>query len=98
MTNNNEKEDALDPKKIVLEVFIILVLIIIFLSIGMFGYKHFAKFSWVDSFTNASMLLSGMGPMNPIGTTEGKIFASIFALFSGILFMAGIGYLISKIL
>lgn len=47
--------------------------------------------SWLDALLNASMILSGMGPVNPIHTTEGKVFASFYALFSGIVFTAGIG-------
>lgn len=58
------------------------------LFIGMTGYHHFEKMSWVDSFMNASMILSGMGPATTITTSAGKLFAGFYALFSGLAFIA----------
>jgi hypothetical protein len=66
-------------------------LFILALWIGVIGYHSIADFSWLDSFLNASMILSGMGPIGAVKTAEGKIFASIYALFSGIIFAAGVG-------
>jgi len=57
------------------------------LSIGMWGYHHFEKMEWVDAYVNASMILSGMGPVGQLQTTEGKLFAGTYALFSGIIFL-----------
>lgn len=64
------------------------------LFIGMWGYHGFEKLSWLDSLLNASMILGGMGPVNVLVTTGGKIFASIYALFSGILFLVVAGLLV----
>jgi hypothetical protein len=64
-----------------------LAIIIICLLIGMSGYHYFEKMNGVDSFVNASMILSGMGPMSTLQTNGGKIFAGIYALFSGIIFL-----------
>jgi hypothetical protein len=58
------------------------------LLIGMAGYHGFEKLSWVDAFVNASMILSGMGPLNPLLTDGGKIFAGCYALFSGLALVA----------
>ena len=58
------------------------------LLVGMVGYHSLAGMGWVDSFLNASMLLGGMGPVGDIPTTAGKIFAGVFALYSGLLFLA----------
>ena len=58
------------------------------LLIGMVGYHSLVGMGWVDSFLNASMLLGGMGPVGDIPTTAGKIFAGVFALYSGLLFLA----------
>lgn len=58
------------------------------LFIGMLGYHHLEKMSWVDSFMNASMILSGMGPAANLVTIPGKIFAGCYALFSGLAFIA----------
>lgn len=64
---------------------------LISLGIGMWGYHYFEKLSWVDSYVNAAMILSGMGPVNPITTTGGKLFAGSYALFSGIIFLVIVG-------
>jgi hypothetical protein len=67
------------------------------LAIGILGYRLSAGFSWLDSLLNASMILGGMGPVNPLTTTAGKLFASFYALFAGIAFLATVGILIAPI-
>ena len=67
------------------------------LIIGVLGYHHFAQLSWVDSFYNASMILTGMGPGNVLTTTGGKVFSSFYALFSGIVFLTTAAIFISPI-
>lgn len=57
------------------------------LAIGMAGYHLCCGFGWVDAFENASMLLGGMGPVGPIDHPGGKIFAGVFALYSGLIFL-----------
>lgn len=49
---------------------------------GTLGYRHFGSLEWIDAFYNASMILTGMGPVDPL-PDEGKIFASVFALYGG---------------
>jgi hypothetical protein len=68
------------------------------LNIGMLGYHFFESMPWIDSFLNASMILSGMGPANPMITTGGKIFAGCYALFSGLAFIAIIVMMLSPII
>lgn len=68
------------------------------LYIGMLGYHFFEKMSWVDSFANASMILSGMGPLTPLVTFGGKLFAGFYALFSGLVFIAIIVLIFSPII
>lgn len=58
------------------------------LGIGIFGYHEFAGLAWIDALVDASMILSGMGPVNSLTSDSGKIFASAYALFSGIIFLA----------
>lgn len=65
------------------------------LAIGILGYRLCAGFSWLDSLLDASMILGGMGPVNPLTTTAGKLFASFYALFAGIVFLATVGILIA---
>ena len=57
------------------------------LGMGILGYHFLEGLPWIDSLLNASMILGGMGPVNPLATTAGKLFASFYALFSGILFL-----------
>ncbi len=67
------------------------------LAIGMAGYHHFEGMGLVDSFLNASMILSGMGPVATLQTTGGKIFAGCYALFSGALFLTSFGVVLAPI-
>lgn len=73
------------------------LLIALALMIGMLGYHFFEQMAWADSFVNAAMILSGMGPMGPLGSTAGKIFAGCYALFSGLLFIIIIGIIFSPV-
>ena len=67
------------------------------LLIGVFGYHFLENLSWIDSLLNASMILGGMGPVNPITTYAGKLFASFYALFSGMIFLIVAGVLFAPI-
>ena len=53
------------------------------LLLGIFGYHFVARFSWIDSLLEASMILSGMGPVKNLNSNAAKVFASCYALFSG---------------
>lgn len=74
-----------------------LLLICFSLGIGILGYHILEKLSWVDSLLNASMILGGMGPVNRLVTTGGKIFASVYALFSGIIFLVAAGVMVAPV-
>lgn len=63
------------------------------LMAGIAGYHFIAKFSWVDSLLNASMILGGMGPVGDLKSDGAKVFASIYALFSGLVFIGVLGTL-----
>lgn len=67
------------------------------LLIGMAGYRAFAGLSWLDSFLNASMILTGMGPVAPMATPAAKVFAGCYALFSGLAFLSSAGILFAPI-
>jgi hypothetical protein len=64
------------------------LLIGVSLLVGMYGYHRLVSLDWVDSYLNAAMILSGMGPIAAPMTTAGKIFAGTYALFSGIAVLA----------
>ena len=73
-------------------------LIAVALFIGIAGYHWIAGFEWVDSLLEASMILGGMGPVNPLRSQGAKIFASFYALFSGLIFIAVMGIVVAPIL
>jgi hypothetical protein len=68
-----------------------LVIILIAVSIGTLGYKAVADLNWIDAFLNASMILAGMGPVDRMMTTGAKLFAALYALFSGLVFIGVTG-------
>ena len=67
------------------------------LLVGMLGYHHFEKMGWIDAYVNASMILSGMGPVGSLNTDDGKIFAGTYALFSGLAFVSSIGIIFTPV-
>ena len=72
-------------------------IILFSLVIGMLGYHYLESLSWLDSLLNASMILGGMGPVNPLQTNAGKVFASFYALYSGMVLLASVGVLATPI-
>ena len=71
------------------------MIVAISLFIGMLGYHFTESLSWLDSLLNASMILTGMGPVNPMLTTAGKLFASFYAIFSGVVFLTTIAFILA---
>jgi hypothetical protein len=72
-------------------------LILLALMIGITGYHFIAGFNWIDSLLEASMILGGMGPIKELPTETAKVFASIYALFSGIIFIGVMGIILSPV-
>ncbi len=66
--------------------------------IGILGYRILEGFSWIDSTVNAAMILGGMGPVDQLKTDAGKLFASFYALFSGIIFLVSVAILLAPII
>jgi hypothetical protein len=73
------------------------VLLAFSLGLGMAGYHLLEGLSWIDSLLNASMILGGMGPVTPLQTAAGKTFASLYALYSGVVLLASVGILAAPI-
>ena len=67
------------------------------LVVGVLGYHLFAGLNWVDSVLNASMILSGMGPVNTLNSDAAKLFASAYALFSGLVLIAATGIILTPV-
>ena len=65
---------------------------------GMAGYRYFEGMDWIDAFANASMILSGMGPLASMQTTSGKLFAGSYALFSGLFLIIVAGLILAPAL
>jgi hypothetical protein len=67
------------------------------LLVGVLGYRYIAKLEWIDALLNASMILTGMGPVAVMTDTASKLFASVYALFSGVVFLSGVGIVLSPV-
>jgi hypothetical protein len=68
------------------------------LFLGVCGYHFIERLPWVDALLNASMILGGMGPVAELYTTAGKLFASFYALFSGLVFITVSGLILSPVI
>lgn len=62
---------------------------------GTLGYHVAGRLDWIDAFLNASMILSGMGPVDRMETAGGKLFAALYALFSGLVFIGIAGIVVA---
>lgn len=67
------------------------------LLLGTLGYHYVAELGWIDAELNAAMILTGMGPVDPMRSTASKIFASVYALFGGIVFLTSVGIVLSPV-
>jgi hypothetical protein len=77
---------------------IALAIIAVSVAMGMTGYVRLEHLSWLDAFLNAAMLLGGMGPVNAPVTDAGKLFAGIFALYAGLVFIVTAALLFTPLL
>ncbi len=84
-------------KRLVGHLSLAIIILLISLVIGVAGYHFTEGLSLIDSILNASMILGGMGPVDIIKTPAGKLFASAYSLFSGIIFLAVFGIVIAPI-
>ena len=71
--------------------------VIVSLAVGMCGYHFLEKLPWLDALLNASMILGGMGPVDPLKTDAGKLFASFYALYSGLAIISVAGLLLAPV-
>lgn len=73
------------------------IVLIFSIGLGVAGYHYFGELAWIDSFLNASMILTGMGPVDHLNTSLGKMFAAFYALFSGVSFLTFVAVLFAPI-
>jgi len=85
-------------QRVLKNILLAVAVMVICLIIGIFGYHYTANIPWLDAVHNASMILSGMGPVVEIKTVAGKWFSSFYALFSGVVFITNIGIILAPAL
>jgi hypothetical protein len=74
-----------------------LLLVMLSLGVGMAGYGYYEHLHWRDAFLNASMLLGGMGPVESPQSAHGKIFAGMYALYAGLVFIVSAGVIFAPV-
>lgn len=89
---------TLFARRLAIHFSIVMVLLVLSLAVGMAGYMYFERLEWRDAFLNASMLLGGMGPVDPPDSDGGKLFAGFYALYAGLFIIVAAGVLLSPIL
>jgi hypothetical protein len=71
------------------------LIVAVAVSIGTIGYATWGHLPWLDAFLNASMILGGMGPVDRMDTSAGKLFSALYALFSGLVFVGLMGIVLA---
>jgi hypothetical protein len=84
-------------RRLALSLGLTLSIVFVALLAGVLGYHSIAGLPWVDSILNASMILTGMGPVDIMKDTASKLFASAYAIFSGVVFLSAVGIVLSPI-
>lgn len=85
-------------QRVLKNIMIALLILGVCLVFGVLGYHYWGEVGWLDSVHNASMILSGMGPVVEIKTVSGKVFSSFYAIFSGVVFITNIGVILAPVL
>ena len=84
-------------RRLLRHVLLAFLVVLCSLTLGVLGYHSFEQLPWIDSLLNASMILGGMGPVTELHTTGGKLFASFYALFAGIVFLITAGVIVAPL-
>lgn len=85
-------------RRLLLHSGVAMLLLALSLGIGMVGYRCFEGLTWIDAFLNSAMLLGGMGPVNAPLSTAGKLFAGLYALYAGLVFLIAVGLVFTPIM
>ena len=72
-------------------------LVVVSIAVGMAGYEHFEGLAWRDAFLNTAMIAGGMGPVDAPRTNPGKVFAGLYALYSGLVFIVTAALLLAPL-
>ena len=90
-------QHRLFAKRVAVHAVIAIGLLLLSLAIGMAGYMHYEQLAWRDAFLNSAMLMGGMGPVDAPKTDDGKIFAGLYALYAGLVFIVTVGLVLAPI-
>lgn len=85
-------------KRLLLHVSLAIALLMLSLGAGMLGYSRLEGLSFLDAFLNAAMLLGGMGPIHPPATSPGKLFAGLYALYAGLVFIVAAALIFTPVI
>lgn len=85
-------------RRLARSVVVAVVIVGLSLTMGVMGYHRLEGLSWLDSYVEAAMILSGMGPAATLHTTGGKLFAGTYALYSGLIIVISVGVMLAPIL
>jgi hypothetical protein len=97
------KQKPLAPRgkfvlRVLLHGLVAALLLLASLELGIVGYEHYEHLPWIDAFLNAAMLLGGMGPVNAPMTFGGKLFAGLYALYAGLIFLITAGLVFTPVM
>ncbi len=84
-------------RRVLLHAATALALLLLSLLLGMWGYAYFEHLAWRDAFLNSAMLLGGMGPVDPPHSNGGKLFAGLYALYAGLIFLIVAGLVLAPV-
>ncbi len=84
-------------KRMALSLALTLGVVSVALAAGTVGYHAIAGLPWIDALLNASMILTGMGPVDPMKDNASKLFATAYALFSGVVFLSAVGIVLAPV-
>jgi hypothetical protein len=74
-----------------------LIVIVFSMLLGMAGYHYLGGQNWIDAYLNAAMILTGMGPVNPMPGTAAKVFSGLYAIYSGVIFLSVVAMMLTPI-
>lgn len=97
---NKAAHDAIQAKFIAhlrASVLVAVAVLGVSLAIGVSGYHWLASMRWIDAFQNAAMILGGMGPVDPLTNDNAKLFAGVYAIYCGVVFIATAGLLLAPL-
>ncbi len=84
-------------RRLAYSVIVAVILLAVWLAAGMCGYHWLAGLSWLDAFLNAAMIVGGMGPVDLLTAPSAKLFAGLYAVFSGVIFLSIFGLLAAPV-